>query len=533
MKRVSAWSPLANATFRALWIAAIASNVGTWVQDVGEAWLMTSLSPSPMMVALVEAVTNLPLFLFALPAGALADVVDRRRLLLVTQTWMTLAAAGLALSTTLGLTTPWTLLLFALALGFGAAMNAPAWQATTPELVSHAELPAAVALNSVAINVSRALGPALGGLIVAASGPAAAFWLNSVSFVAVLVVLARWKPATRERRLPPEHMLGAMRAGVRYVRHHPTFRAVLVRAGIFLICGSAMAAILPILARKTLGMSAAGYGVLLGCMGIGALGGAAVLPRLRQKMSAEVLVAAATITFAAVFATLATVRIVPLLYVAMLAAGAAWLALLSSFNIAAQSAVAAWVRARALSIYLLVFAGALTAGSLLWGALATRLGVPAAFLCATGGLLVGMLAAFRYRLPTGKLDVTPSLHWPEPALAIELVPDQTPVLVLVEYRIDAAQSAAFAAVIREYRAVRLRDGALDWTLYHDAADPSRCIEAFTLESWTEHLRQHERFPVADREIETRVRAFHVGAEPPRVTHLLGSAQPLPPTKASP
>ena len=519
----SALAPLANATFRALWIATIASNVGTWVQDVGESWLMTTLSSSPMMVALVDAAANLPLFLLALPAGALADVVDRRRLLLVTQTWMTCTAAGLALSTTFGLTNQWTLLLFSLALGFGAAMNAPAWQATTPELVSRDELPAALTLNSAAINVSRAIGPAIGGLLVAASGPAAAFWLNAVSFIGVLIVLARWKRSSPKSRLPSEHMLGAMRAGVRYVRHLRSFRAVLVRAGLFLICGSAISAILPVFARTTMRMSSGGYGVLLGCMGVGALVGAVLIPRLRRNISTEKLVAAATVTFAAVLATLALVRIVPLLYFAMFVGGIAWLTLLSSFNIAAQSAVAEWVRARALSVYLLVFAGALTGGSVLWGALATRLGIPAAFLCAAGGLLVGMLAAVRFRLPTATLDLTPSLHWPEPVLSLETEGDRGPVLVLVEYEIDPAQRAAFVDAIHELRAVRLRDGALGWTLYQDAAAPRRCVEAFTLDTWAEHLRQHARVSVADRALEDSVRAFHTGTEPPLVTHLVGGS----------
>jgi MFS family permease len=274
----SAWGPLREPLFRALWIAAVASNVGTWMEDVGEAWLMTSLTSSTLLVALVETAGSLPVVLLAIPSGAFADLVDRRRLLLITQAWMLIVAATLGVLTVTGHTTPWLLLTLAFALGLGAAANAPAWEAITPELVTRDELPAAVTLGAVAFNVARAIGPALGGLLVAAIGSGAVFLLNAVSFLGVIIVLYRWRRPVEKSNLPPEHVLGALRAGLRYVRHTPTIQAVLVRAATFILCASALWALLPLVARRGLGLSAAGYGVLLGCIGLGGVTGASFLP---------------------------------------------------------------------------------------------------------------------------------------------------------------------------------------------------------------------------------------------------------------
>ena len=300
---VSAWAPLRTPVFRALWIVSVVSNIGTWMHDVGAAWLMISLTPSPLLVALMQTATSLPIFLLALPGGALADIVDRRRLLLVTQSWMCATAVALGLVTLAGVTTPAVLLALTFALGLGAALNMPAWQATTPEMVPRAQLLAAVALGGVGFNVARAVGPALGGLIVAVAGSGAVFLLNALTFLGVIGAVYTWRRPPRERRLPPEHVLGAMRAGVRYVRHAPLFRAVLVRTAVFIICGSATWALLPVVGRRDLGLSALGYGVLLGCLGLGAVAGSAVLPRLRARLSVDALVIVATIIFGA--ATLA------------------------------------------------------------------------------------------------------------------------------------------------------------------------------------------------------------------------------------
>ena len=519
----SAWSPLRQSVFRSLWIAAVVSNIGTWMHDVGAVWLMTALAPSPIMVALMQTATSLPFFLLALPAGALADIVDRRRLLLLMQGWMLVAAALLGVLTLMGAITPWLLLAFTFALGVGAAMTTPAWQAITPELVSHAELPAAVALSGVGINLARAIGPALGGLIVAAAGSPAVFLLNAASFVGVMLVLSRWQRSPRPSALPAEHVLGAMHAGVRYIWHAPAVRAVLMRAGLFILCGSAVWALLPLVARRELGLDAIGYGGLLGAMGAGAVAGAFLLPKVRQRVAVDRLIAGATAVFAAVTLALASLRELWGLWVVMFAGGVAWIALMSSFNVAAQAAVPPWVRARGLAVYLLVFQGGMAAGSVLWGAVAARLGIPAALIAAGAGLLLGLLVARRYRLAPGEaLDLTPSLHWPEPTVLIEPPAAHGPVMVAVEYRIDPARAADFTRAMREVRLERLRDGAMRWELFQDPADPPRYVEAFLVESWVEHLRQHERVTLADREAEARARALHIGPTPPAVSHLIAA-----------
>src|SRR6267143_784115 len=394
----SAWRPLREPLFRALWIAAVASNVGTWMEDVGEAWLMTSLSASTLMVALVETAGSLPIVLLAVPSGTFADLIDRRRLLLITQTWMLIVAATLGLLTIAGLTTPWLLLILAFALGLGAAVNAPAWQAITPELVSRKDLPAAVTLGAVAFNVARAVGPAAGGLLVAAFGSGPVFLLNAVSFLGVIVVLYRWQRPVAKSNLPPEHVLGAMRAGVRYVRHTPALQAVLVRAADFILCASALWALLPLVARRELGLSAAGYGVLLGCLGLGGVTGASFLPKVRQKISTNALVVGATLIFAGVTIVLGYVHIAVLVGGSLFFGGIAWIALLSTFNVAAQTATAAWVRARVLGVYMLAFFGGFALGSAMWGWIAGRAGISLTLLISAVGLVAGLTTGIRFKL---------------------------------------------------------------------------------------------------------------------------------------
>ena len=360
-----AWSPLRRPLFRALWIAAVASNIGTWMQNVGAAWLMTLLAPSPTMVALVQAATSLPFFLVALPAGAIADLIDRRRLLLITQGWMLAAAAALGLLTFADATTPWLLLALTFALGLGAAMNAPAWQAIIPELVSGDEVRAAVTLNGVGYNLARATGPALGGLIVGALGPAAVFILNALSFLGVMIVLYGWNRPVGKSALPAEDVFGAMRSGIRYIRHAPALRAVLSRTAVFILGGSALWALLPLAARQELSLGATGYGLLLGCLGTGAVIGAALLPRLQQRLSTDRFLAGATLLFAVATATPSYIRSFGLVSSALIIGGAAWITIMSTFNVGVQVTVPSWVRARALAVYGLVFQGGTAAGSAL------------------------------------------------------------------------------------------------------------------------------------------------------------------------
>jgi MFS family permease len=517
----SIWTPLRHPVFRALWIASVASNVGTWMHNVGADWLMTTLAPNPFMLGLLQAAENAPLFLLALPAGALADIVDRRRLLLFSQAWMLVAAIALALLTLLGLTTPSVLLLLTFALGLGAALNAPVWLAIVPELVPRDDLPLAVGLNSIALNIARAVGPAIGGLIVAAAGSWAVFLLNSLSFIGILIVLRKWHREPLESVAPAERLAGAIRAGLRYVRHAPELRSVLARTAVFASCASALWALLPLVARQQLGLGAEGYGVLLGGLGGGAIIGAFALPRLRQIVPINILIIAGTCVFAVITAMLALVHSLFILAIAMIFGGVAWMTLMSSFNIAVQTVVPEWVRARALSIYLLVFYGSLAGGSIAWGSIASHLGIPLTLLAAAGMLLTGLLAHFFYTLPQGRtLDLSPSLHWTEPVVNTDPDPEEGPVLVMVEYQIEPERAAEFIDAMRALGRIRRRDGASRWGIFHDAANPGRYVETFMVESWGEHMRQHARVTNEDRVVKARARSFHIGPGAPRVSHLI-------------
>ena len=519
----SALAPLARPVFRALWIAALVSNVGTWMQSVGAVWQVGTVSGSPALVALVQTAVSLPIVLLALPAGAAADVVDRRRLLLATQTWMLVSAAALCVATLLGLASPLVVLGLTFLLGLGNAANAPAWLATIPELVGGRLLAPAVALNSAGFNIGRAVGPALGGLVVAAAGPAAVFGLNALSYLGVLAVLWRWRRRPQDELGAGEQVLGAIGAGVRYVRFAPLLRAVLVRTALFILPASALWALLPVVARGRLGMDATGFGLLLGALGLGSVAGAVVLPRLRRAVPIDRRVVATTCLFALATVALAVVGSPVLVWLAMVLAGMAWLAILTSFNVAVQTAVPRWVRARALALYLLGFQGGLAAGCALWGVVAGRVGERTALLAAAASFGLGLLAALRWRLQgIGALDLTPSVR-PEPVTAIDPEPDDGPVLVLIRYRVDPGRTEEFAATMRAMRRVRRRDGAYRWGLFEDVADPGCFVETYVVRSWAEHLRQHERFTAEDLAVRDRVRSFHIGDDPPAVSHFIHPA----------
>ncbi len=514
-------APLAGRVFRILWIATIASNLGTWMQDVGEAWLMVSFTRSPFLVALIETAGSLPVVLLALPAGALADIVDRRRLLLVTQIWMLVAAALMGALTIGGLMSPWLLLTLTFTLGLGAALNSPAWQAIVPELVPHKDLAAAMTLSSVAFNVSRAVGPAIGGFLVATAGSGAVFLLNAISFLGVIVVIYRWSRSTEKQTLPREHVWGAMRAGVRYTRHAPEVQAVLIRTGVFIFCASALWALLPLQARIKLGLGAVGYGVLLGCLGAGALLGASVLAKLRTSLSNNTLVVLASILFAAATVVLANSGSVWLTGGGMVLGGVAWTTCMSSFNTAAQTVAPGWARGRVLALFTLVLLGGLAVGSPAWGGFATRLGIARALDLAAAGLIVGLLVSLRYRLiRLEDLILTPWVHWPEPVVVVRPEPDDGPVLVTVEFQIDPNRSMEFRRAMKDMKRVRRRDGAFRWGLFGDTSDPGRFVETYLVESWAEHLRQHERITEADRKIEERAYSFHLGDSLPEANHLI-------------
>ncbi len=493
------------------------------MQNVGAAWQMTLLAPSALMVALVQTATNLPVFLLGVPAGAVGDIVDRRKLLLITQAWMLAAAGVLGVLTLTGTSGPWTLLWLTFALGLGATMNGPAWQAIMPELVPREELPAAIALNSIGFNLARSVGPALGGLVVAGVGAGAAFLLNAVSFLGVLIVLYNWKRSPEHSTNSTESITEAIWAGFRYVRFAPTMHSVLWRSGTFVISASALWSILPLVAKDELHSESSGYGLLLGCLGAGAIVGALMIGRLRQSFTPELVVTASVAMFGLANIALAYLSSFSAVALILVAGGVAWMSVNSSLSTAAQTSLPAWVRARGLAVYLLVFQSAMALGSVIWGEVATHFGLRMTLLVAGIALLAAAAATARLRL-TGQRepDVTPSLHWPEPALLVDRNPEHGPVLVTVEYWIDPARGVEFARAMQAMRTVRRRDGAIRWGLFEDAAAPGRYIETFVVESWAEHLRQHERATVSDRELEETAWAFHLAPEPPKVTHWIAA-----------
>lgn len=401
----SAWAPLTEPLFRSLWIAAVVSYTGTWMQNMGAGWLMTQLTTSPLVVSLVQAAAAIPVFLVVLPAGALADMVDRRRLLLFTQGWMVVAAAILGVLTLLGSVNPWLLLVFTFLMGVGAVMNDPAWQAITPEVVSPQRHASAVALNSAGFNVARAAGPALGGLVVAAAGSGWSFLLNAASFFGVILFLYTWKRAPHAP-LPSRSMRAAIGEGFRYVQGAPQVKSVLVRTGAFSIGASSLLALLPVVCQPH---GAQGYGFLLTCFGMGALAGAAVLPRLRLQYSVDGLVAGATVVFAIMTFAAGQVHIFEWLCLVLFTAGAAWIGILACFNVVAQTMCPSWMRARALSMYLLVLQGGMAIGSALWGAVASRQGVPEALAWSALAMVAGLATIRRHRLTAVELEMAPAV----------------------------------------------------------------------------------------------------------------------------
>ena len=521
--RVTAWSPLLSTAFRWLWIASIVSNVGTWMQNVGAAWLMTSLSQaSPLLVALVQTATYLPVFMLGVPAGAIADLVDRRKLLLVTQGGMLAAAGALGALTVLGFTGPYTLLWLTFAMGLGSAMNGPAWQAIMPELVPKRELPGAIALNSIGFNLARAAGPALGGLVVYAIGAGAAFILNAVSFVGVMIVLYWWKREPEHATVASEGVGPAIWAGIRYVRFAPFMHSVLLRSGFFIISASAVWSILPVVAKVELHSESSGYGVLLGCLGLGSIIAALILSSLRQRLAREVLATSGVVLFGVANIFLAATTNFGIVCLLMILTGIGWMTVNSTLNTAAQTALPGWVRARALAVYLLVFQGSMAIGSIIWGEVASRFGLRLTLFVAGLTLIAAAIATVRLRLGADDLDTTPSQHWPEPKIIVEPDPEHGPILVTVEYAIDPERGAEFARIMKELERIRRRDGAIQWGLFEDAGKPGRYVETFLVESWAEHLRQHARVTVADRAIEDRANAFHVLKHPPKITHWLAA-----------
>lgn len=501
----------------------MAGNIGTWMHDVGAGWLMTTLNPDPIWVSLVQAAGTLPILFLALPAGALADVLDRRRLLIGVQIAAAVLAVLLAVAAWSGAIGPVLLLALTLGLGVCAALSNPAWQTVMTELVPRDELPQAAALNSVSLNLSRAVGPALGGMIIAASGPWAVFALRAIGVAAIVGVLLTWRYERRASAAPGERFTGAVRAGIRYVRYSPPMRAVLVRTASFVLSAASLWALMPLIAKTQLGLGPGGYGIMLGCLGGGAVLTTFALPWLRRRHSLNTLLIGSTIVYACGLACMALTDTPIVGFGIMVPIGAAWVTTVVCLNFSAQSGAPLWVRGRALACYLAVFFGSMAIASPLWGLLAARAGIPITLMVSAGLLALGLVTMFRYRLSLVHAeDLDQSAHWEDPVVAGEIAPDDGPVVVTIEYQISVNKAEEFKAAMGPVAATRYRDGAISWMLSRDTEKPQRWLEVFIVESWAEHLRQHHRVTIADRRIQAHARSFQVEGKPV-VSHYIAAA----------
>ncbi|KIC43540.1 MFS transporter [Ruegeria sp. ANG-S4] len=518
----SAWAPFKHRAFALLWVATLISNVGTWMHDVGAGWLMTTLNSSPAVVSLVQAATTLPVFIFALYAGTLADRLDKRKLLITVNVVLLALVSVLTVLVQLELVTPTLLILFTLAIGTGTAFMAPAWQAIVPTLVPRDALQPAIALNSMGINISRAIGPALAGVLIASVSLAAPFAVNAVSYLVIIGALLFWKHESAVSKTS-QPVFNAMMTGMRHVAHNGPLKATLIRSFAFFIFASAYWALLPLVVRTIEGGGATLYGLLLTLIGAGAVVGALTLPQFRAKLDASTTAAGGTIGTAVAMAILATATTPPLAYIAALLGGFSWIAVLTTFNVSAQTALPNWVRARGLAVNLMVFFGSMAFGSAIWGQVATATSVSITLLIAAGGLIVGLLLTRKFQLGQGEdLDLTPSMHWPAPQVALEEddLASRGPVMVEVEYRIRPEDEAAFLSAIKEWSGERWRDGAYDWRVFQSAEEPELWVEAFMVSSWQEHLAQHERVSQQDQDLQRTVSAFDTRESGPVVRHLI-------------
>jgi MFS family permease len=492
------------------------------MQTVGAQWLILSLGGTALTVSLVQTATTLPTFLIGLPAGALGDILDRRKVMLASQFFMLVCATVLGVLTITDHVTIATVLALTFGIGLGSAVLRPSWQAVQPELVDRDEIPQAAALNGVSMNMARAVGPAIGGVVVAVVNAGAVFIANAVSFLGVMGVLLRWKRPPHESALGAEHVTHAIESGVRYVRHSPRLRSVLTRTLSFCLFSSALWALLPVVAHDRLGLGSGGYGLLLGAVGVGAVAGAFVLAEARARWSADRVVGAATLAFALVAVALAWSQSTALVAAALVIGGMSWIGVLSSLNASAQVALPAWVRARGMATYLLVFQGGQAAGSFAWGFLATHTSTSVALSVVAGGMTAGLaISSRRHKLATSMaFDMTPVSHWTEPDLMMEPDPHR-PVLITVEYRVPKENHEKFRDEMQRMGRSRRRTGAERWSLYQDAHDPDRFVENFLVGSWEEHIRQlAERQTAMDIRIQQTVLGLTEDGKASPAQHLI-------------
>lgn len=519
--RPSVLAPFRHETFRLLWLATLVSNLGGLVQSVGAGWMMTTLTDSHNMIALVQASTTLPIMIFSIAAGALADNFDRRVVMLIAQGGMMAVSLTLAVLAFLGLLNPWLLLSFTFLIGCGTALFNPSWQASMGDIVPRSDLPGAVTLNAMGFNMMRSIGPAVGGLIVALAGAAAAFAVNAISYVPLLYALSRWKPERLPNRLPRENFASAMWAGIRYVSLSPNLTTVLFRGFLFGFSAVAVLALLPSVAAEYVGGGALAYGTLLGCFGLGAIGGAFVNGRIRERFSNEVIVRLACIGFAASSVALGYSRDPVLSHFALLPAGACWVLALSLFNVSIQLSSPRWVVGRALSLYQTATFGGMAAGSWIWGLSADALGPDAALGLAGSTMLACALVGFRLPLPQfDSRDLNPLNTFNEPVLKLDLRPRSGPIMVMIDYRIAQEDIARFLALMADRRRMRIRDGGRQWVLLRDLEQPDLWVESYHVPTWVDYVRHNLRRTKADADNIEQLRALHRGDTLPQVHRMI-------------
>ncbi len=514
-------SPLRVPIFRNVWLASLFSNFGSLIQSVGAAWLMLEMTQRADMVALVQTSIALPVVLFSLLGGAIADGLDRRRVMLAAQAFMLIVSVALALCAWQGLLTPWLLLALTFLIGCGGSFNAPAWQASVQDMVTRPQLPAAVALNSMGFNLARSTGPAIGGAIVAVAGAAAAFAVNAVSYLGLIGVLWRWRPAPPPRLLPRERLASAMAAGMRYVMLSPAIRIVLLRSMIFGLGAGAIVALLPLVAAQLVNGGALVYGLLLGAFGLGAVVAALASTRLRARFSIETIVRGASAGCALALVITAVSSNFALTALALLGAGIGWVMALSTFNVTVQLSAPRWVVARVLALYQMAAFGGLAGGSWLWGSLARTQGVDNALLAAASALFVSAVIGWLLPLePASDRDLDPLRQYREPETAVPVDPRTGPVVVTIEWIIDEEDIVAFLHAMAERRRIRRRDGAHQWALLRDLHEPRIWIERYKTATWLDYLRHNSRITRDDAVVPERLRALHRGDGPPKVRRLI-------------
>ncbi len=518
---VAAWAPLRDPTFRMLWLVWATANVCLWMNDVAAAWLMTTLTDSPTLIALVQTASALPVFLLGIPSGALADILDRRRYFMVTQYWVAANAAVLVAVSLLDMLTANVLLLLTFTNSIGLAMRWPVFAAIVPELVSRSHLPAALALNAVAMNGSRVVGPLVAGALIAAAGSQYVFALNFVLSVACGIAITRWKRAHKPSVLPGERFLGAMRLGWQYVRESQGMRAAMVRVAVFFLHSTALIALLPLVAKSLEGGGAGTFTLLLSSLGVGAIVAAGWLPHIRHRWNRDAIATVGALVHALAIVVVAYAPNAWVAVPAMLVGGVGWILTANSVAIAAQLALPNWVRARGMSMFQMAIMGSSALGAVIWGKLAELSSVPTSLAVASASLLVALALTRRYRLDgVDDDDLSPTRPWDEPVPSRAIDSEEGPVMVTIEYRVAPDQAREFEAIMSESRSARLRQGAVSWGLFEDIHEPGRFVEYFACSTWADYLRRFDRFTAADKRLHERRHALHIGPEAPRISRYL-------------